>query len=118
MGFSSGVLSIICFVLFEFRIKPWALIISEQTNPHPASFAINRKGKFVIPAKGAITVLLVNSRVPIRMMVFSWDLTITDLFFRSIPGLEQKEFFFKTDYLYWVHRFLNTRQFCFSFGLA
>ena len=52
-GFSAGRLSINRSVLLDLLTSPWALIISEQTNAQPASFASSRKGRLVIPASGA-----------------------------------------------------------------
>ena len=44
---------------------PFALTISEQTSPHPAFFAMSLKGRLVIPARGARTVLLLIIIEPI-----------------------------------------------------
>jgi hypothetical protein len=42
-----------CLVFWDPYTNPFELIISEHTNPQPASLANKRAGRFVIPARGA-----------------------------------------------------------------
>ena len=59
-------------VLPDWYTSPQELTIPEQTKPQPASLAKRRKGKLVIPAKGARMTLLSNVAVPIFMGFGRW----------------------------------------------
>ena len=65
IGFSAGSLSMSCFVFWDPYTSPFELIISEHTNPQPASLANKRMGRLVIPAKGANIVKCFNLMEPI-----------------------------------------------------
>jgi hypothetical protein len=86
----------ICWVLIDLLARPWALTISEQTRAQPASFASSRKGKFVIPAKGAKIVLFFKVTDPIFIKYINCLLLVVISIFCFRQDLQDYFSFFLT----------------------